>query len=73
MNVAAPTLSKPGKHGTLHLFAAHYHDDEGTPSTWRCWAYDADHAYERAVEYLCDPDTMWADSRGVVNVTRVRA
>jgi hypothetical protein len=46
-------VSKPGKHGTLHLYAIEYGDVTGVGeaptyvSTLRTWAYDIDHALEK--------------------------
>lgn len=48
MNEAA--VSKPGKHGTLHLFLLRYKDkhDPASPTfEWRTWAYDSDHALDK--------------------------
>ncbi len=56
--------SKPGKHGTLHLFEIAYTDkperDDGQPyynGTSRVWAYDADHAVEKF--YDGEDDSGW--------------
>lgn len=43
-------VSKPGKHGTLHLFLLRYRDkdDPASPTfEWKTWAYDSEHALDR--------------------------
>lgn len=42
-------VSKPGKYGTLHLFAVAYEDsfDRFNRGVIRTWAYDAEHAEEK--------------------------
>jgi hypothetical protein len=44
-------VSKPGKHGSLYLYAITYvnafDDPSCLPMTWRTWAYSAEHAEER--------------------------
>lgn len=48
--MAAP-ITKPGKHGTLYLYAVDYNDVPGPEGThigrWRTWAYDAEHAWDK--------------------------
>lgn len=60
---------KPGKHGTLHLFAIAYEDqfDSGNKGVMRTWAYDAEHAEEK----FYDSDD--ADGWVVKKIARVRA
>lgn len=62
-------ISKPGKHGTLHLFAVAYEDsfDPFNKGVIRTWAYDEEHAYEK----FYDSDD--ADGWTVTKVVRVRA
>lgn len=45
-------VSKPGKHGTLFLFAVAYEDacDHFNTGTSRVWAYDWEHAQEKFFE-----------------------
>jgi hypothetical protein len=49
-NIAMEAVSKPGKHGTLHLYLLRYKDkdDNASPTfTWKAWAYSAEHALDR--------------------------
>jgi hypothetical protein len=51
------SVTKPGKHGTLHRYVLAYTDpsDEGFgESTWETWAYNLDHAVDRFYEH--DPE-----------------
>lgn len=46
-----PATTKPGKHGTLHLYAVEYAGGDGCPVFRDLrWAYDADHLGERIAE-----------------------
>lgn len=42
-------VKKKGQHGTLYLFAIDYQDDydRHNNGTWKCWAYDEEHAAEK--------------------------
>lgn len=66
-------LSKPGKHGTLHLFRVTWTDcpldvrEGAAPDVAHRYAYDAEHARELVYESLDD------DACEVFSVTRVRA
>lgn len=53
--------TKAGAHGALYRYAIRYDDgpDSGfLPDTWRCWAYDAEHALDLWHDSP-DADTGW--------------
>lgn len=65
---AAPFLTKPGKHGTLHGYRIHYRDryDDCCPVfTWFTWAYSAEHAEDK---FFDSDDDGWT----IVKTERVR-
>lgn len=48
-------LTKEGRHGTLYRYEIEYSDEvNGNDlmfrSTWRCWAYDSEHAIDKFCE-----------------------
>lgn len=63
---ATTTTSKPGKHGTLHLFKVVYRDtcDADNTGVVRLWGYDAEHVRERFHE---GDDDGWE----IVKISRV--
>lgn len=61
-------VRKPGQHGPLYLYRFTYTDvsDPGFgQATWRCWAYDKEHAREKFF------DTPDGDDWRVLKVARV--
>lgn len=62
-------LTKPGRHGTLYLYEVAYRDGGAGEfsATWRCYAYDAEHAQEKFLE---GPDADGWEMLGAKRVTR---
>lgn len=60
-------ITKPGKHGTLYLFAIAYEDtcDRFNTGVSRIWAYDAEHAEEK---FYDGDDSGWRATK----IARVR-
>lgn len=55
MSPAREPLTKEGKYGTLYRYEITYSDavngnDAMFYGTWRCWAYDSEHAIEKFTE-----------------------
>ena len=67
--MSAGYVTKPGKHGTLTLFAVEIlHPDPGFPrEVVRRWAYDADHAEQRVYDAI-----DWCEEDRIGTVTKVR-
>jgi len=57
--------SKPGRHGTLYLYAVPY-GEEGWHGEWRCYAYDAEHAAMKFDDN--EPDGGWVRTGQPVRV-----
>ena len=71
--------TKPGKHGTLYLFAIE-HDfpsDPGAPrGTTNLWAYNSEHAMLRFAEAVVDSGYESSESYGfprILTVKKVKA
>jgi hypothetical protein len=66
-------LTKPGRHGTLHLYSVKYScklDPGFPPSAWSTWAYNREHAEDRFQESCeASDDLDWE----VLSVERVKA